>query len=59
MAGFDFSKTFSPVAKPVTVRVILTVALFNGWGNLTTRREQCFFEWSLGGRSIHATAPRF
>ena len=30
-AGFDFSETFSPVAKPVTIRVILTIALYNNW----------------------------
>ncbi|GMI72814.1 hypothetical protein HRI_000950700 [Hibiscus trionum] len=30
-AGFDFSETFSPVVKAVTVRVILNLALSNGW----------------------------
>lgn len=29
--GFDFSKTFSPVVKFATIRVILTVALAFGW----------------------------
>jgi histone deacetylase 1/2 len=29
--GFDFSETFSPVVKPVTVRIILTLALSYGW----------------------------
>jgi len=29
--GFDFHETFSPVIKPVTIRIILTIALFYGW----------------------------
>ena len=28
---FDFHETFSPVVKPVTIRVILTLALSQGW----------------------------
>lgn len=29
--GFDFNETFSPVVKPVTIRIILTLALTYGW----------------------------
>ncbi|MCI45793.1 retrovirus-related Pol polyprotein from transposon TNT 1-94, partial [Trifolium medium] len=29
--GFDFQETFSPVVKPVTIRVILTLALSFQW----------------------------
>jgi hypothetical protein len=29
--GIDFGETFSPVVKPATVRVVLTLALANGW----------------------------
>ncbi|KAK0580290.1 hypothetical protein LWI29_000376 [Acer saccharum] len=29
--GVDFHDTFSPVVKPVTVRLILTIAVTNGW----------------------------
>lgn len=29
--GFDFQKTFSPVVKPVTVRIVLTLALSRQW----------------------------
>jgi histone deacetylase 1/2 len=29
--GFDFNETFSPVIKPVTIRIILTLALTYNW----------------------------
>jgi histone deacetylase 1/2 len=29
--GFDFTETFSPVVKPVTIRLILTIALTHKW----------------------------
>lgn len=30
-AGSDFTETFSPVVKPVTVRIVLTLAVTNNW----------------------------
>jgi histone deacetylase 1/2 len=30
-AGFDFTETFSPVIKPVTIRIILTLAVSFKW----------------------------
>jgi hypothetical protein len=29
--GIDYSKTFSVVIKPTTVRLVLTIAISNGW----------------------------
>lgn len=29
--GFDFAETFSPVVKPATIRIVLTLALTYGW----------------------------
>jgi len=29
--GFDFHETFSPVIKPVTFCIVLTLALSHGW----------------------------
>lgn len=29
--SFDFNETFFPVVKPITVRVILTIAITKGW----------------------------
>lgn len=31
IAGSDFNKTFSPVIKPTTTRIILSIAISSGW----------------------------
>lgn len=31
VAGFDFNEMFSPVVKPTTIRVVLTLALTRDW----------------------------
>ena len=31
LAGFDFTETFSSIAKPTIIRIILTIALSKAW----------------------------
>lgn len=31
VAGFDFSETFSPAAKPATIRILLSIAINTNW----------------------------
>lgn len=31
VAKFDFNETFSPVVKPVTIRIVLTLAITHQW----------------------------
>jgi len=43
--GFDYFETFSPVIKPVTIRIILTLALQLNWSVNQIDINNAFFVW--------------
>jgi len=45
--GFDFHETFSPVIKPVTIKIILTITLTNGWDLFHLDVNNAFLSGSL------------
>lgn len=44
LPGFDFSETFSPIVKPVTMRVVISHALSHGW---------CFRQLDINNAFLH------
>lgn len=54
--GFDFSETFSPVIKPVTVRVVLTIALSYGWSVRQLDINNAFLNGSIQ-EEVYMTQP--
>jgi len=54
--GFDFHETFSPVIKLITIRIILTIALTNGWDLFHLDVNNAFLNISLD-ETIYMTQP--
>ena len=54
--GFDFHETFSPVIKPTTVRVILTLAVSKGWPIHQVDFNNAFLNGDLQ-ESMYMTQP--
>ena len=55
---FDFSETFRPVVKLVTIMPILTIALTHGWLTRQADVNNVFFQWIIT-RSVHWIACKF
>lgn len=45
--GLDFIETFSPVIKPTTIRVVLTIALANNWDIRQLNVKNAFLRGNL------------
>lgn len=52
VAGFDFNKAFSPVVKPTTTRIILTIAISKGWKVRQLDVDNAFLNEDLKAKSL-------
>lgn len=57
LQGFDFNETFSPVIKPVTIRIILTLAFTRKWNLLQLDVNNAFLNGFLD-EEVYMTQPK-
>ncbi|RWR75576.1 Zinc finger, CCCH-type [Cinnamomum micranthum f. kanehirae] len=57
--GIDFSETFSPVVKPATIRIVLTIALAHNWDIRQLDVKNAFLNGHLHENVFMEQPPRF
>lgn len=57
--GCDFNETFSPVVKPATIRVILSIAVTNGWILCQVDVNNVFLNGDLTNEVYMQQPPRY
>jgi hypothetical protein len=59
MYGLDYEDTFSPVIKPITVRLLLSLAVTRGWSLRPLDIQNAFLHGILEKEVYMRQPPRF